>query len=271
MKTGKHSLVGSVAVIALLSGAAALPAQTLDTNSDSAVSADSTLGDGEVGNSTDLNADGQPLRQEVEEGVAEAGDALEQTGDVIGDAASDAGDALETTADAAGNALEDGAETTGEAVSATADTAGEVTEETVETTGDAASATAEATDDALAGSSATATAEADVDTGIDTGVQDRTAGALIGTEVASSEGETVGEIDDFIRVDDEVMAVIGVGGFLGLGEHSVALPLTELDWQGETVTAFGYTEQQLKDMAEYDSEVATSLEADEQVEFGGSS
>lgn len=162
-------------------------------------------------------------------------------------------------------------EEAGEAVDAT----GDALRATGEAIGDAASATGEAIGDA-----ASATAEAVTDTAEEagdelaeeTGVapEDTTAGSMIGQTVAASSGESIGEIDDIVRIDNEVMAVIGVGGFLGIGEHAVALPITELDWQGETVTAFGYSEEQLKSMAEYDRDLAKSLPPEEPVTLGKS-
>ncbi|GGL86174.1 hypothetical protein GCM10011534_05130 [Pseudooceanicola nanhaiensis] len=246
----KKTLISSAAALALLSG----PVLAQDTATDTGTQVESTLGDGEI-NATatttdegataqaeaEAEADVDPLRQNVEDGVAAIGDAVETVGEAtiaageqVGDSAEAAGDAAVDTADAADEQLEDGAEATEEALSPDA------------------TATADAEAAAAAGSAPS------------------TAGALIGAEVASSAGEDIGEIDNVVRINGEVMAVVGVGGFLGLGEHSVALPLTELDWQGETVTAFGYTEEQLKSMDEYDSELATQLEADEQISLGKS-
>lgn len=248
----KKTLISSAAALALLSG----PVLAQDTATDTGTQVESTLGDGEINATTtttdegataqaeaeaEAEADVDPLRQNVENGVAAIGDAVETVGEAtiaageqVGDSAEAAGDAAVDTADAADEQLEDGAEATEEALSPDA------------------TATADAEAAAAAGSAPS------------------TAGALIGAEVASSAGEDIGEIDNVVRINGEVMAVVGVGGFLGLGEHSVALPLTELDWQGETVTAFGYTEEQLKSMDEYDSELATQLEADEQISLGKS-
>lgn len=54
---------------------------------------------------------------------------------------------------------------------------------------------------------------------------------ITGTSVMSPEGETIGDINDLI-VDSETgemkAAIIGVGGFLGIGEKQIALPWTDL-------------------------------------------
>lgn len=127
----------------------------------------------------------------------------------------------------------------------------------------------------------TGTADADVATDTEMAETDATdmpagaeagtkVGALIGADVASATGDTIGEIDDVVQMNGETMAVVGVGGFLGLGEHDVALPLTELALNGETVTAMGYTRDQLEAMAEFNAETAISLEADQVIELGQS-
>ena len=50
---------------------------------------------------------------------------------------------------------------------------------------------------------------------------------LLGMKVLVDGDGDIGEIEDLVRSSGEVMAVVGVGGFLGLGEHDVALPLAE--------------------------------------------
>lgn len=55
---------------------------------------------------------------------------------------------------------------------------------------------------------------------------------LIGTRVVSANNESIGDINDVI-VDSkgQVMAVVvGVGGFLGIGEKDVAVPFTSLEF-----------------------------------------
>lgn len=55
---------------------------------------------------------------------------------------------------------------------------------------------------------------------------------LIGREVINQQDEDIGEIDDFIIGRDDVLFVIlEVGGFLGIGEHRIALPATAIDME----------------------------------------
>ena len=55
---------------------------------------------------------------------------------------------------------------------------------------------------------------------------------LIGRDVINEQNEEVGEIDDFVIGRDQVLFVIlEVGGFLGIGEHLVALPASSIDME----------------------------------------
>jgi sporulation protein YlmC with PRC-barrel domain len=56
------------------------------------------------------------------------------------------------------------------------------------------------------------------------------ASKLIHSEVRNDKGEKIGRIDDIIVAPDGTlsMAVLDVGGFLGLGGHRVAIPVHEL-------------------------------------------
>ena len=53
---------------------------------------------------------------------------------------------------------------------------------------------------------------------------------ILGKPVYNSKNEKVGEVDDLIIAPDSASsyAIIGVGGFLGLGERQVAVPANHL-------------------------------------------
>jgi hypothetical protein len=81
---------------------------------------------------------------------------------------------------------------------------------------------------------------------------------LIGAKVVNNANESIGEINDLL-VDENGMvqaAVIGVGGFLGIGEKDVAVPFKELkvtrqsDGDIDKVSA-NFNKDQLKQAPEF--------------------
>src|SRR5690606_23227046 len=63
---------------------------------------------------------------------------------------------------------------------------------------------------------------------------------LVGNNVVTPDGDDLGEISGVARsrADDDMHALIDVGGFLGIGERTVALPLDRLErnQDGDIVT-----------------------------------
>jgi sporulation protein YlmC with PRC-barrel domain len=82
------------------------------------------------------------------------------------------------------------------------------------------------------------------------------ASRVIGTNVYNSAGESIGEIEDIMleKTSNDIMfAVIGFGGFLGMGEKYHAVPWSLLDYdqeQGGYVVPF--TADQLRQAPAYD-------------------
>lgn len=62
------------------------------------------------------------------------------------------------------------------------------------------------------------------------------ASKLVGTTVHNSAGEKVGEINEILLSSDgsAAAAIIGVGGFLGIGEHEVAVDFKSLGVKRES-------------------------------------
>ncbi len=61
------------------------------------------------------------------------------------------------------------------------------------------------------------------------------ASKFVGVDVYGSENEKIGDVSEVI-LDDKGMAkavVIGVGGFLGMGQKSIALPWLAVTWSNE--------------------------------------
>lgn len=77
---------------------------------------------------------------------------------------------------------------------------------------------------------------------------------LLGSDIYNDQGEKIGKLDDFIVGSNaEVsIAVVAVGGFLGMGSRMVAVPATlfERNEQGQTVLT-GATKDKLKALPEF--------------------
>ena len=88
-------------------------------------------------------------------------------------------------------------------------------------------------------------------------------GDLIGLEVVEADGEAIGEVDSVIKTDEGYAAVVGVGGFLGLGEHTVAVPLEEISMAAENDLKLStWTKAELEAQPEIDESTVESLEDD---------
>ena len=78
------------------------------------------------------------------------------------------------------------------------------------------------------------------------------ASKLIGTNVTNAANESVGEINDVVLAKDGKVAavIVGVGGFLGIGEREVALSYGSLrfskDSSGRDVITVNATKDALK-------------------------
>ena len=72
--------------------------------------------------------------------------------------------------------------------------------------------------------------------------------------MVNQKGEEVGEIQDVVVKDDAYYAVLAVGGFLGLGDKNVAIPLDQLKLgEDEAYLMSAQTEEQLEGMPEYEA------------------
>ena len=67
------------------------------------------------------------------------------------------------------------------------------------------------------------------------------ASKLIGVDVYNNQNEKIGEIDELIMNSNGQIAgaVIGVGGFLGMGERHVMVPLNQLRFTNEGASTTG--------------------------------
>ena len=86
---------------------------------------------------------------------------------------------------------------------------------------------------------------------------DLRASKLIGTSVVNNAKETIGEIDEIVLSKNGSVshAVIGVGGFLGIGEKAVAVPFSAInlarDEDGDLTVTVNATKDELNSAPSY--------------------
>ncbi|MGH6915373.1 MAG: PRC-barrel domain-containing protein, partial [Geminicoccales bacterium] len=85
---------------------------------------------------------------------------------------------------------------------------------------------------------------------------------VIGAEVMNSQGDQVAKIVDLVKMkgQDQVNAVLSVGGFLGIGDKKVALPLDKFDVTPDNkIVLASVSEDELKSMPKYDQAAYESV------------
>ncbi|GAB5449370.1 PRC-barrel domain-containing protein [Gymnodinialimonas sp.] len=87
---------------------------------------------------------------------------------------------------------------------------------------------------------------------------------IVGMDVHTTSDNDVGEIDYIIQAEGGYEAVIGIGGILGLGEYTVALPLDafSVSEDNNQLIIEGYTEAELEAMPEIDESELDALPSD---------
>jgi sporulation protein YlmC with PRC-barrel domain len=71
---------------------------------------------------------------------------------------------------------------------------------------------------------------------------------ILGENVYNNIGEKVGEINDLIVTPNKALsyAIVGIGGFLGVAEHEIAVPVGQLKQQEGKIVLPGATKEALK-------------------------
>ena len=211
-------------------------------------------GDGEQMAETEDGA----IEQEAEEMAADAEAATEEAGEEVADAA-----------EATENAVEEGAAEAEQM----AENAATETEQAAEAAGEEVAEAAEATENAVEEGAAEAEQMAE-NAAAEAGswfeeieavfgeLTDAEIREIEGMEVVNAQGDVIGEIDDIAMHNGAPIAIVGVGGFIGLGEHDVAIDLAQLQRDGERFVLDGYTEEDLKQMPEVDHNTVEMLDDD---------
>lgn len=75
---------------------------------------------------------------------------------------------------------------------------------------------------------------------------------LLGKTVVNDKNERIGKVDDLIispgkdSAPAAPFAIVGVGGFLGIGKHDVVIPMAQLKVQNKQLSLPGATKEALK-------------------------
>jgi sporulation protein YlmC with PRC-barrel domain len=77
---------------------------------------------------------------------------------------------------------------------------------------------------------------------------------IVGKYVYSSNNENIGEIEDVVMGPNNQVqaALIDVGGFLGIGERRIAVPISDLKLDGDKLST-SMTKQQVEELPRYRS------------------
>jgi sporulation protein YlmC with PRC-barrel domain len=77
---------------------------------------------------------------------------------------------------------------------------------------------------------------------------------ILGQSVYNDKGEAIGKADDIIIAPDKAVsyAIIGAGGFLGVGKHDVAIPVSQLKQSDGKIILSGATKDVIKAMPAFE-------------------
>lgn len=77
---------------------------------------------------------------------------------------------------------------------------------------------------------------------------------ILGQPVYNDNNEKIGVVDDIIIAPDKAVSyfIIGVGGFLGVGKHAVAIPVAQIRGTDGKLTLPGATKEALKALPEFE-------------------
>ena len=77
---------------------------------------------------------------------------------------------------------------------------------------------------------------------------------ILDKAVYNSSGEKIGEVEDLIITPEKAVsyAIVGTGGFLGIAEHNVAIPVGQLKVEGDKLMLPGATKEGLKALPKFE-------------------
>jgi sporulation protein YlmC with PRC-barrel domain len=77
---------------------------------------------------------------------------------------------------------------------------------------------------------------------------------VLGKTVYNDSGNAIGKVDDVVVAPDKAVsyAIIGAGGFLGIGKHDVAIPVSQMQETNGKFILAGATKDALKAMPPFE-------------------
>jgi sporulation protein YlmC with PRC-barrel domain len=77
---------------------------------------------------------------------------------------------------------------------------------------------------------------------------------ILGQSIYNDKGEAIGKADDIIIAPDKAVsyAIIGAGGFLGVGKHDVVIPVSQFKQSDGKFVLDGATKEALKAMPAFE-------------------
>jgi len=89
---------------------------------------------------------------------------------------------------------------------------------------------------------------------------------LLDLPLIGSDGETIGDVENFVARNGETYVIVGSGGLLGLGEKQVALPVSEVYFRDDRLYTNATSEDAVDEMEEIEPESYAPLGTDQDVE-----
>ncbi len=89
---------------------------------------------------------------------------------------------------------------------------------------------------------------------------------VVGMSVVNQSGTKIGKVSDLVanREDNSLHAVVSIGGFLGIGDTEISMPLNQMAWsETQLVAPTSASKQQLKGMPEYNTTAYRKLEGNQ--------
>lgn len=76
---------------------------------------------------------------------------------------------------------------------------------------------------------------------------------LLGKTIYNDAGQKVGKVEDLIISPDKTLSyvIVGAGGFVGIGRHDVAVPVTQIQDRAGKLVMAGATQDTIKAMPEF--------------------